>query len=432
MSQTRSSNQSANKGRPSKKVKDGTPRKGHNTGSASRDHNSVLTSRSSSSSNHLRQIPLELQQIILDTFRTSFASRFSGQLASILQEIKGHLYNRDFESAFGSEEYLEAYAVRWSPSRTLCYLGIFSACLDDRLRSQKTSTSSALGPQSLLHQLHELSLLPGPGRGAEDDLGASDGGSTRRLAFNVTSLGGGGGAEVVALSAWLSRFCSREERSSQDSHGHGTATGVKLSTSITAVDIADWSNVLTKLEDSMTTSAAASASHSTAEKDDARRVKLPSSQSDIELNFHQHDILELSAEELEPLVKEASLITLMFTLNELYSASMSQTTRLLLQISSFVKKETLLLVVDSPGSYSTVVVGASASAKSAAQKKYPMHWLLDHTLLPAESGKLDEECGWKWEKLVTDESQWFRLPPGLKYPIELEDMRYQMHLYQRA
>ena len=37
----------------------------------------------------------------------------------------------------------------------------------------------------------------------------------------------------------------------------------------------------------------------------------------------------------------------------------------------------------------------------------------------------------KWEKVVDEESKWFRLPPGLRYPIELENMRYQIHLYRR-
>ncbi|KAG9551002.1 hypothetical protein KCU79_g13535, partial [Aureobasidium melanogenum] len=84
----------------------------------------------------------------------------------------------------------------------------------------------------------------------------------------------------------------------------------------------------------------------------------------------------------------------------------------------------LLLVVDSPGSYSTVTL-------NGATQKYPMQWLLDHTLL---SPKKNAEKGTpvQWKKLVSDESRWFRLPDeDLKYPIDLENMRYQIHLYQR-
>jgi 25S rRNA (uracil2843-N3)-methyltransferase len=82
---------------------------------------------------------------------------------------------------------------------------------------------------------------------------------------------------------------------------------------------------------------------------------------------------------------------------------------------------TLLLVVDSPGSYSTVSL-------NGAEKKYPMQWLLDHTLLD-EGPKGDTAA---WSKLTEDESKWFRLDTRLRYPIELEDMRFQLHLYRRT
>ena len=36
----------------------------------------------------------------------------------------------------------------------------------------------------------------------------------------------------------------------------------------------------------------------------------------------------------------------------------------------------------------------------------------------------------QWEKVHAQDSRWFRLPKGLRYPIELEDMRYQVHLYK--
>ena len=77
------------------------------------------------------------------------------------------------------------------------------------------------------------------------------------------------------------------------------------------------------------------------------------------------------------------------------------------------------MVVDSPGSYSTVTINGS-------EKKYPMQWLLDHTMLSTKA-----TAGTAWEKVASDESKWFRLPEGLQYPIKLENMRYQFHLYRR-
>jgi len=72
-------------------------------------------------------------------------------------------------------------------------------------------------------------------------------------------------------------------------------------------------------------------------------------------------------------------------------------------------------------SYSEVQLGQGADSKT---KQYPMKWLLDHTLQQVAQSK--------WKKHVADDSRWFRLDPSLKYPIDLENMRYQIHLYQRV
>lgn len=74
------------------------------------------TSKSTSTANE-SLIPLELQQLLLDVFRNVFENALSNEddLKKTLQEVKGALYERDFEKAFGKEEFLEAYAVRWSP-----------------------------------------------------------------------------------------------------------------------------------------------------------------------------------------------------------------------------------------------------------------------------------------------------------------------------
>lgn len=75
---------------------------------------------------------LQLQQRLLDVFARSFpellnatASDSNSKLSSVLAQVKRHLYERDFVAAFGSEENLAAYAVRWSPSRALGYVSIF-------------------------------------------------------------------------------------------------------------------------------------------------------------------------------------------------------------------------------------------------------------------------------------------------------------------
>ncbi|KAK4692724.1 25S rRNA (uracil2843-N3)-methyltransferase, partial [Lecanoromycetidae sp. Uapishka_2] len=125
----------------------------------------------------------------------------------------------------------------------------------------------------------------------------------------------------------------------------------------------------------------------------------------------------------------------MFTLNELYATSISATTNLLLSLTMLLDPGALLLVVDSPGSYSTVKIGKSSRpSESSGERKYPMQWLLDHTLLEASAvGSSKVASGQRqWEKVDGREAEWFRLDGELRYPIELEDMRYQLHLYRRV
>ncbi len=144
----------------------------------------------------------------------------------------------------------------------------------------------------------------------------------------------------------------------------------------------------------------------------------------------QHDVLALEESQLAdviagraPAVTAATaaaptLVTLLFTLNELFTAAgVGRTTTLLLRLGSVVPKGSLLLVVDSPGSYSETLVGGQA-------RRYPMQWLLHRVLTSAD------DC--VWEKVASADSAWFRLADELDYPIPLEDMRYQMHLYRAA
>jgi 25S rRNA (uracil2843-N3)-methyltransferase len=141
----------------------------------------------------------------------------------------------------------------------------------------------------------------------------------------------------------------------------------------------------------------------------------------------------------------------MFTLNELYSTSLAGTQRFLLSLTASIPPGALLLIVDSPGSYSTVTLNHN-------EKQYPMLWLLEHTLFNTapksfhaqalaateidskeestspqqkRNVRFEEEITPLWGRVKSEESKWCRLPEELNYPIELEDMRYQMHLYRR-
>ncbi|OAL46336.1 hypothetical protein IQ07DRAFT_146864 [Pyrenochaeta sp. DS3sAY3a] len=327
-------------------------------------------------------IPLELQQLLLNIFRNSFADRLSDDINPLLQEIKGHLYNRDFATAFGKTEYLEAYAARWSPSRALGYMDVF-------------------------WNLKEH-LFPA-------ELGLDDGQGEGRKSWKVVCLGGGAGAEVVAMGG-LQKLLKGA--------APGEATAHQKSIDVVAIDIANWTSVVDQIAKHITTAPPLSKYASAAAK--AANTNLLN-EEDINIRFLQRDVFEVSPTDISTDLATADLVTLMFTLNELYSASISSTQKFLLALTEIVKPGALLLVVDSPGSYSSVTLNGT-------EKKYPMHWLLDHTLLKQtmtlkERGQEDII---RWEKVQEDESRWFRLPDTLSYPIELENMRMQLHLYRRV
>lgn len=354
-------------------------------------------------------LPLDLLQVLLNFFRDNFPLVLeTDKLNPLLQEVKTALFDRDFEKAFGREDYLEAYAVRWSPSRSLAY-----ACVLADLREHFTSFFPL--QDELASKLSKLEL-------AKD---GSESGSSSPTNHGRIVCFGGCGAEVVGFGGFL-RHLQMSESSAQDGEaGERPSTSASiplLSVDLTLVDTAAWGEVVGKLSNSLITppplskyasAAAKAANFAMLEKDN------------FTTRFIQADVLSQSKQNFKNMFGDTPTITtLLFTLNELYSASIPKATTFLLNLTATMKPGSLLLVVDSPGSYSTAALGDKA-------KKYPMQWLMDHTLLEKTKpdGPNSPAC---WEKLVTDESRWFRLPDGLWYPIPLENMRYQVHLFRRS
>lgn len=391
-------------------------------------------------------VPISLQQLLLDVFKTALlapptehnpsptASPESNEPSnppdepesfdtkSLIQTIKSHLYQRDFDSAFtdAGEDLLRAYALRWSAARALGYAGLFRGVLGwmHTPRDSDTETSH-----------------PMQGR---------DG--TR-----VVCIGGGAGAEIVALAAaWrdlamttgVEALRQRVAEASLDEKQHGIQSAeagdgqVEAGSSglpglsVAAVDIADWSSVVERL------SRAISSADVPASLISKYRPPLVSEAKAVSVSFRRADVLTLPEPDLKDVMlgthDEASaagslLVTLMFTLNELFSTSMAKTTSLLLRMTDLLPSGAVLLVVDSPGSYSTLKLGKEKDG-AAQGRKYPMKFLLDHTLLSVAKGK--------WERVYTQDSRWWRRDAArLRYDVGegagLEDMRFQVHVYRR-
>ncbi|KAK4039448.1 hypothetical protein C8A01DRAFT_16587 [Parachaetomium inaequale] len=327
------------------------------------------------------------QQRALDVFRHAFNEVLSSsELTTTLQSVKQALYDRDFARAFGDPDHLAVYAARWSPTRALCYASVL---------------------EGIREHLEPLSL-PSPANTTKNDDDGNETGtapsddakSLRQL--KILSIGGGA-AELVAFGAFLNQHPS------------------PLSGSITLLDSGPWETVITKLTTALTTPPPISKYASEAAKLSNAAMVPPSY---LTPTFLQQDAVTLDRDILPSLLGTTTplLVTILFTLNELFTASgIGKTTAFLLNLTATIPFGSLLLVVDSPGSYSETTIGKEA-------KRYPMRWLLDRVLLATRREPVN---GRRWTKVESHESVWFRLASdGLDYPIALENMRYQMHLYR--
>ncbi|ORY66094.1 uncharacterized protein BCR38DRAFT_429224 [Pseudomassariella vexata] len=349
-------------------------------------------------------LPVELQQLVLDIFRDTFPASYDfDALKPTLQEIKDALIQRNFDRAFGKAEFLEAYAIRWSPSRALAYSNLLAWVCGERAE-----------------EIWVKRLI----------------GITKDSPANVVCFGGGA-AEIMAFAGLLRHLRAGaagrpnppedvSEELEALSMSESTATSTSTALNLHLVDSANWSSVVSKLHAALTTPPTLSKYASAA----ARVANASFLSSDaLKSTFTQGDILESGIEDLSSMIgPEPALLTLMFTLNELYTASMPKTIAFLLKLTTAAPKGSLLLVIDSAGSCS-----------ETTKKKYPMSWLMDHTMLSkrVKNGERDEDEGEgeettsAWEKVVNEESTWFRLAESLKYPVSLENMRFQVHLFKR-
>ncbi|OAQ97115.1 hypothetical protein LLEC1_03784, partial [Akanthomyces lecanii] len=237
---------------------------------------------------------------------------------------------------------------------------------------------------------------------------AAQASSQRRI--RMVSVGGCA-AEHVAFAHHL-------QNSQTSSQNHSTKGELVL------LDSAPWASIAATVQDTLTTPLPLSQYASSSAKA-ANLPLLQTAEQQLHLQVLQEDALQLTeAQWVDIFTPEAAadtavVVTLLFTLNELYTnGGISKTTKFLKTLEAALPDQALLLVVDSPGSYSEAALGKE-------KKRYPMQWLLHHTLTdPASTVQ-------RWTRLESHDSIWFRLADQLTYPISLENMRYQLHLYKR-
>ncbi|KKZ62785.1 hypothetical protein EMCG_02896 [[Emmonsia] crescens] len=446
----------------------------------------------------VKLLPIPLQQLLLNVFQSGLLSDrgfkpqpLSRPLSELVQILKTHLYRRDFLSAFAdaNEELLKAYALRWSAGRALGYAGIFASVFEMIIQHRTTATENETSGEHI--------VCIGGGAGAEIvGLAAAwrwlNDGNISNASAVVSSNSQGGIASInnnlkdLSLVNEIQTANNSHIDRSDDDRVRDTDTEPFVQhaftdLSITAIDIADWSSLVNTLNKAISSEAIPSSKACP-----APLMSFKSTETQVDRGFRVYfkkaDVLNLTDQELRSLLipsgndmdgnvdidsdhlamkrNETMLVTLMFTLNELFSTSIPRTTALLLRLTDMFRPGTILLVVDSPGSYSTVALATSGghstqlpstpsasisskqdsvtrqdandtlvkSDETKLQRNYPMRFLLDHALLSVADGK--------WERVVSDDSRWFRRDTSqLKYQvgdgIGLEDMRFQIHVYRR-
>ncbi|KAK9244977.1 hypothetical protein V1506DRAFT_554322 [Lipomyces tetrasporus] len=196
--------------------------------------------------------------------------------------------------------------------------------------------------------------------------------STPNEKKNILCIGGGAGGEVLALATLANDLRAKN-------------------VNILAVDIAHWDDVFVRLRDGIRRGLGWD------KNGDGDDIANDSIHFNGRVDFSSLDI-----------------ITILFTTNELFAQSRPRTLTLLRYITDNCKPGTLLLVVESAGSYSHIQIGS---------KTFPVQFLLDHTLV---------DGGARWEKVVDDDAVWFRVDGAiLKYPLQLENMRFFLRMYRR-
>jgi 25S rRNA (uracil2843-N3)-methyltransferase len=353
-------------------------------------------------------LPVERQQLILDIFRDTFtASQDFEAMKPLLQEINELLLKKDVTSAFQREEYLEGYAIRWSPSRALALANLLSWICEqwkDEEWVQLLTAQEREDPAKVL---------------------CFGGGATDIMAFagllRQVRTSAAGRPNVVSVDT------SNDLSESFDALSVNPLPNTPFNLHL--LDVVDWSVIITKLYDGLTTAPTLSKYTSTTAR--ALNASFLSPQA-LELKFDQVEILGLTSEDIRSMIGPvARLLTLFFVLNDLYNTSVRRTTAFLRKLSMEAPKRCLLLVVDSHAATTT----AGVAKDRADEKEYPISWLLRKTLLPTKEKQDDggeEKPSPLWEELLDDENRLYKIhDKGLRYPASLENLKLQVHLFKR-
>lgn len=185
---------------------------------------------------------------------------------------------------------------------------------------------------------------------------------------NVLVVGGGAGGELVAWSALL-------------------ATDEAKKLNLTIVDYADWTDVMESLQQSV-------------------RLEWGLTDQSLLLQTRIQSILTPSDDDH---FSKYHLISFMFVMNELFvDGKRVEAMAMIQRLAAEMSSGALLLLVESAGSFSHVQI---------ATRSYMVYQLLD--------GLKD------FDIVEQNDAEWYRVPSNLRYPLQLENMRYLFRLYRK-
>ncbi|KAI8834272.1 hypothetical protein BJ741DRAFT_689298 [Chytriomyces cf. hyalinus JEL632] len=201
----------------------------------------------------------------------------------------------------------------------------------------------------------------------------------------IYSVGAGSGGELVGITAALSR----------------TIRTTPTAPTFHSQDIADYTTALAPIH--------------TALKTTFPSVNLTYESSVFDILSTQQEHVSLKTE----CVAKADVITCFFILNELLANSKKEFVAFVKVLVMSMKQGALLVVVDSAGSFSEVAVGTTSS-KPSQQQQQPTY-MVYHLLDAIKAFEIVEQA----------DSQWYRYPQGLHYPVKLNNMRHFLRIYRK-
>ncbi|OAR00750.1 hypothetical protein LLEC1_08139 [Akanthomyces lecanii] len=367
------------------------------------------TVKNASLTEQIQSLSVDHQQLILDTVRNTFPAvdEFNA-LKPVLRAVREALEQKDYCTAFGTEDFIEAYTIRWCPSRALTSANVLAWICSEM-------GEAAWVQQFLHHDRQKPAKIACFGRGGSDLLAC-----VALLKHSHPSKIG----QIPRLESSSPDATRTDNVSTTASHVEPDDKDSAM-IDLNLIDRHDWSGVITKLHHTLTYPPPLS-KYATAKAHAANVSALPSQALNLAVN--QINILESESSDLRAMIgPDPTLITFLFTLQEFYSTSIANTTAFLLRLTLAAPKGSLLLVVDGPGADAAL----SDSSSKGEEKSYPLEWLLYRALLPPSTDS-EEEVQPAWVKLINDgHEKEYKIPAALRYPGSLENTKFQVHLLER-